>query len=253
MSGYGVFAHYYDELTRNVPYDAMAERLDILLRSHTVAPEGVRPVLLDLGCGTGSISERMAMRGYDVIGADASCDMLAIASQKRVANGSDVLYICQDMRKLRLYSPAHACISTLDSFCHCPDKAAVAQAFGRVADCLYEGGLFLFDVNSPFKHAHVLAGNTFVYDSEQVYCVWKNTYSEQDCTVHIDLDLFVRENDRYRLEEESFVERTYALADWEQLLTDAGFTMIEVFDDYTEQEVQEDSQRYLFVARKQGV
>lgn len=240
QSGYGDFARAYDALTFNVPYDEIADYYAKTIRGVTDGD-----LLLDMGCGTGSLSVRLKERGFDVIGQDASADMLAFAAAKR----TDVTWICQNMEETELGCKADAVISTLDSINHLPDKAAVERCFARVAENLKAGGAFAFDVNTPYKHREVLGENVFVYDVDGVYCVWQNAFCEEDCGVDIELDLFFEENDgAYVRGYESFREVAFPQEELCAMLESAGFEVVNVWEYLTFDEPNEQSEKLMFAA-----
>lgn len=242
--GYGDFAEAYDALTFNVPYDEIADYYEKILRSMTGGEH-----LLDMGCGTGSLTVRLAGRGFDVIGQDASPDMLTFAAAK----SSEVVWICQKMEETELGERVDAVISTLDSINHLPDKAAVESCFKRVAEILKSGGAFVFDVNTIYKHREVLAENTFVYDIDGVYCVWQNTFCPEDNGVDIELDLFFEEEDgSYSRGGESFREIAFTEEDMREMLDKAGFEVVNVWEYLTFDKPSPKSEKLMFAAKLRG-
>ena len=146
-----------------------------------------------------------------------------------------------------------AAVCTLDSLNHLPDAAAVREALRRVALFLEPGGLFLFDVNTPYKHREILGNNTFVYDTDEVYCVWQNTALPDD-TVQMDLDFFFpdeAQEDVYVREREQITERAYTAAQWEEMLRDAGFRILARYDGYTENPPSAHSERIVYAVQKE--
>lgn len=204
---YGSFAMYYDILTAaaGIDYQLRGEYFRSLLERYGKT-DGI---LLDLGCGTGSLCEVMAGFGYDVIGVDNSADMLNTAMDKRYNSGLDITFICQDMTALDLYGTMDVCISALDSLNHITDEGKLKRVFERVSLFLHPDGIFIFDVNTPHKHRNVLCNNTFIYDCDEVYCAWQNTLLADD-VVEISLDLFAPDEDgRYHRMSEMFCEKAY--------------------------------------------
>lgn len=240
--GYGEFAEVYDLLTFNVPYDEIADYYAKILTEH-----GAPGRLLDMGCGTGSLTVRLAERGFDVIGQDASPEMLSIAAEK----SSKVLWICQNMEETELGSEVDAVISTLDSVNHLESQRAVMECFRRAAACLKRGGAFVFDVNTIFKHREILGENTFVYDVDGVYCVWQNTFDPHDNGVDIELDLFFENDDgTYSRSGEGFREIAFTIEDICQMLEKAGFSVENIYDYPTFEKPSENSEKLLFSSRK---
>ena len=245
---YGVFSEFYDALTANVSYDKVSQVLGSLLTRYGKS----RGLLLDLACGTGSVSVRLAEKGYEVIGVDLSPEMLSEAQNKAYSAGQNILFLCQDMTALDLYGTVDAAVCTLDGLCHLPDEESVFAALQKVSLFMNPGGVFLFDVNSVYKHRAVLGNNTFVYDTDDVYCVWQNTLLSDGVTVQMDLDFFEPVSDAgdYVRQSERFTERAYPRETLEAMLKKAGFTVLDVFDGYSQKPAHDTSERLLFAVRK---
>lgn len=242
--GYGDFAEAYDALTFNVPYDGIAEYYSKILCKMT---SGKR--LLDMGCGTGNLTIRLAERGYEVTGQDASWEMLNIASAK----SNKVHWICQNMTETELGCETDAVISTLDSVNHLESAAEMLLCFKSACENLKDGGAFVFDVNTVYKHREILGSNTFVYDVDGVYCVWQNEFDPQDNSVGIDLDLFFEEEDgTYTRGYESFRELALDEGELRGLLEQAGFEVECVYDYLTFDQPSENSEKLLFCAVKKS-
>ena len=250
MASYGDFAYYYDMLTENVDYDKRCEYICGLLAENGVS-EGI---LLDLACGTGTLSLMLSEKGYDVVGVDGSEEMLTQAQEKKMETGADVIFLCQRMEELDLFGTINAAVSTLDSINHVIDENTVKEIFRRVSLFMEDKGIFVFDVNTPYKHREVLGDNTFIYDLDEVYCVWQNSTDENLVTT-ISLDLFEKDEDDeetyYRYSEE-FSERAYDLDDIRAWLEDCRFEVAAVYEEMTKDSVKADTQRAVFVARKIG-
>ena len=250
MASYGDFAYYYDMLTENVDYDKRCEYICGLLAENGIS-EGI---LLDLACGTGTLSLMLSEKGYDVVGVDGSEEMLTQAQEKKMETGADVIFLCQRMEELDLFGTINAAVSTLDSINHVTDENTVKEIFRRVSLFMEDKGIFVFDVNTPYKHREVLGDNTFIYDFDEVYCVWQNSTDENLVTT-ISLDLFEKDEDDeetyYRYSEE-FSERAYDLDDIRAWLEDCKFEVTAVYEEMTRDSVNADTQRAVFVARKIG-
>ena len=249
MSGYGDFAYYYDVLTENVDYESRCDYIFNLLADNGVG----KGILLDLACGTGSLSMLLGEKGYEVIGVDASEEMLSVAQEKRYESEADVIFLCQKMEELDLFGTINAAVCTLDSINHVTDEEKVREIIRRVSLFMEDKGIFLFDVNTPYKHRTVLGNNTFVYDMDEVYCVWQNETDENMLT-SVSLDIFERdeEEDTYYKYSEQFQERGYELSFLEELLKENKFELIGIYEEMTTDPVKDNTERAVFVARKMG-
>lgn len=246
MTGYSAFAAFYDRLTTDVAYADRAEYLLSLFERHG---GGKPPLLLDLACGSGSLSIELAARGVDVIGVDASQDMLSMAMEKTAQAGYSLLFLEQDMRALDLYGTVNGAVCTLDSLNHVTTTAGLAEVFRRLRLFIEPDGLFLFDVNTPYKHREILGDNAFVYEQENFLCVWRNRLIPRTCEVEMLLDFFVEEADgTYSRLSDMVRERAYTRATWEKLLRGAGFEMVGFYEDMTEHEPSPTCERWQIVA-----
>lgn len=243
---YDDFSRFYDLLTDNVEYEKRADYFCRLLSMCGIT-EGI---LLDLGCGTGSMSLAMADRGFDVIGVDSSVGMLNAAQQKMFERGKQMLLLNQTMEELDLYGTVDCAVCVLDGINHLDGEEAVKSAFAKVSLFMNKGGAFAFDVNTLYKHKNVLADNAFVYEPDGVYCVWQNNFNEADGSVDITLDFFEEEDGVYYRSGESFTEKAYELSDIKLWLERSGFGVVGVYDDLTLEPVKTDSERAVFLAKK---
>lgn len=246
MNSYHRFAFYYDMLTKNIDYEKHSDYYDSIISEFY----GKKGILLDLACGTGSLSEAMAKKGYDVIGVDLSYEMLSVAMDKKVDSGLPIQYLCQDMCKLDMYGTVDVTICALDSLNHLPDIKSLELAIKRVSLFSEPGGLFIFDVNTVYKHKCVLGNNIYIYDTDSVYCIWQNTFTEKDNRVDIDLDFFEKEDNCYYRYDESFSEIAYDLDVIVKICENSGLEIIAVYDYLTRNPVNEKSEKATFVTRK---
>lgn len=249
MPSYEVFAEFYDSLTDNAEYKKRACYIVELLQKNHNHSMGLT---LDLACGTGTLTILLKELGVDVYGVDASSDMLSIAQQKSFEKGLDILFLCQRMEQLDLWGTFDTCVCTLDSLNHITDYQTFKQAIGRVARFTEDNGIFVFDVNTVYKHREILSDNTFVYETDEVFCVWQNTPLEDNKT-GINLDFFVKDKSVYRRYSEDFEERAYTAQQIEEALTEAGFAVEGVYGDMSFQPPREDEERIFFVARKKVI
>ncbi|NLT09160.1 MAG: methyltransferase domain-containing protein [Ruminococcus sp.] len=247
MSGYSAFARYYDQLTANIDYKKRGEYFHSIIQKFKTTKENI---LLDLACGTGSISEVMAGLGYDVIGVDNSDEMLGMAIEKKFDSGLNIQYLCQDMRKLDMFGTIDITICALDSINHLAGLNDVRKVFENVAFFSELGGLFIFDVNTLYKHRKILADNTFTYETDDVYCVWENTLNRDTDEVKMNLEFFEREeNGLWYRSSDSFSEKAYSEKDIEELLTQSGFELLGKYGDDTYEPPTETCQRIVYAAR----
>lgn len=244
-AGYNSFSEYYDTLMQNVGYKA---RCEYILKAFERLNHDMG-LSLDLACGTGSLTVELKKNGVDVYGIDASYDMLSHAREKALENNLDILFLCQKMQSIDLYGTIDTCVCTLDSINHLVKKSDVQKTFDRVSLFMNPGGYFLFDANTVYKHREVLADNTFVYDTDDVFCVWQNSLLENNI-VEIELDFFEREGNVYYRTEEKFCERAYSDEELTAMLEKAGFEVAERFSDMTFESPKENEQRIVYIARK---
>ena len=245
---YGVFSSVYDILTENVEYERIAEKICSLLHKNGV--DG--GLLLDLGCGTGTLSFLLEQKGYDVIGVDPSEDMLAIANEKKYDENSSAIFLCQSGEELDLYGTIDCAVSVLDTVNHIPTLQRIRKTFEKVSLFMNMGGVFVFDINSPYKHEKVLGNNTFVYDMDDVYCVWQNSFDKENMKTDIDLDFFIKneDDDLFERYSESFSEYAYSLNEIVKILNECGFEIISLYDDYTDNAITDETQRITITAKK---
>jgi len=243
---YDIFSGFYDRLTDNVEYEKRADYFCRLLSMCDINSG----ILLDLGCGTGSMSVKMAEKNFDVIGVDISIGMLGVAQQKMYESGKQILFLNQPMQDIDLYGTVDCAICVLDGINHLNNSDEVRQTFEKVSLFMNKGGAFAFDVNTIYKHKNILADNAFIYDFDDLYCAWQNNYNEDDNSVDITLDFFEEEDGIYYRSGESFSEQAYELEEISGWLEESGFEIIGIYDDLTTDSVKPDSERAVFLARK---
>ena len=242
---YNDFAYSYDALMGDVDYQKRTEYLCSLFCKYDRMPT----LMLDLACGTGEFSNCFAKRGVSVIGVDISYDMLSVAREKSAEQENDVLYLCQDAVELDLYGTVDGAICCLDSLNHITDYENFCKAIVRVSLFLEKDRLFIFDLNTVYKHQKVLGNNTFVIDTDDVYCVWQNEYKENNI-VEINLDFFTPQGDAYYRGGESFCERAYTKNEIENALEKAGLKIEAAFDDISQNAPTGTTERVVYVTRK---
>ncbi|MBP3706416.1 MAG: class I SAM-dependent methyltransferase [Clostridia bacterium] len=244
---YEEFASYYDILTSDVDYQARCEYILSIFERFQSNPT----LLLDLACGTGGFSNEFAKRGFSVIGVDISPEMLGIASDKSEKLGLDVLYLCQNAAELDLYGTVDGVICCQDSLNHIIDYDELSAVFSRVSLFLETGKLFIFDLNTPYKHEFILGDNTFFLEEDNLCCVWQNTFSKEDMCVNITLDFFKEiDNDIYQRKTDYIIERAYTIDEINTALEKASLKVEAIFAEMTYDKPNRDTQRIFYVTRK---
>ncbi len=245
---YGIFSSVYDILTENVEYEKIANKICSLLSQNGVNGG----LLLDLGCGTGTLSFLLEEKGFEVIGVDPSEDMLAVANEKKYDLDSNTMFLCQNGEELDLYGTIDCAVCSLDTVNHIESLKKIESVFKRISLFMNLGGVLVFDMNTPYKHEKVLGDNTFVYDMDEVYCVWQNSFDKENNRTQIDLDFFIKneDNEDFTRFSESFCEYSYKLADILKILEGCGFEIISTCDDYCESPTTETTERVTITAKK---
>lgn len=246
MEAYTSFAEVYDLFMDNVPYEAWSEYLADLFREYKIE-DGL---LLDLGCGTGKLTRLMEAKGYDMIGVDYSYEMLAIAKEH---SKESILYLLQDMREFELYGTVRGIYSACDSLNYILEEDELREVFSLVNNYLDPEGVFVFDINTPFKYECLLGENTFAETREEGSFIWENFYDEEEQINEYDLTLYIKEDDeRFQRFQEVHYQKSYDLDTIKRLLEEAGLVFVAAYDAYTKEPVAEDSEKVLIVAREQG-
>lgn len=247
MTSYEALAGSYDLLTADVDYPRWAK---YIRRHFAKAGRPIRRVL-DLACGTGSLTLELARAGYEVVGVDLSEDMLSVAEEKCRQADPRPHFFHQAMESLCLPGKVDACVCCLDSVNYVLQPKKLQRAFQRVYHALESGGLFLFDVDTPYK-LESMDGQIFLDETEEVYCVWRGEYSPKKRICSFWMDIFQRlgEDDWLR-SGELHREYAYPLEDIEDYLRQAGFTHITRYAELKMTPPGEQEQRVFFTARKE--
>lgn len=250
MEAYTSFAEVYDTFMDNVPYEEWAEYLAELLQEYDIE-DGL---VLDLGCGTGSLTEILATKGYDMIGADGSAEMLEIAMEKKAQSGHDILYLLQDMREFELYGTVRAVVSVCDCVNYITDEKELEQVFRLVNNYLDPEGIFIFDFNTEYKYTEILGEQTIAEDREDCSFIWDNYYYEDESMNEYELTLFIKEQDSnlYRKYQEMHYQKAYTLDAMRELVEWSGLEFVTAYDAYTRKAPTETSERVCVVAREHG-
>lgn len=242
---YQILASVYDKL-QDIDYEAFVDYYEAVFKRFGINPK----LVLDLGCGTGNITLPMAKRGYDMIGIDLSEEMLGIAGEKMRENNLDILFLNQDMTEFELYGTVDAAVCALDGVNYLTEDGEIDKLMALIKNYLNPGGMFIFDINSEYKLSHILGDNSFVYDEEAVYCVWSNSYDEEDKICSFNLDIFKKkDNGLYERFEEYQEERAYSVTEIKNAAEAAGLEVAGVFDDRSFDEVSDASERIFIVLK----
>lgn len=257
MEAYTDFASVYDTFMDETPYEEWAKFLHQLIKeygiSQPVRDDSEKNLVLDLGCGTGTLTELLYRKGYDMIGVDFSQEMLNIAMNKKEKSGSDILYLCQDMRELDLYSTIGTVISACDSVNYLLEDEEVVETFRLVNNYLYPGGVFIFDFNTVYKYEQVIGDTTIAENREDCSFIWDNFYHEEECINEYDLTIFVKEeNELFRKFRETHYQRGYTLDEMKMFIEAAGLQFVKAIDADTHKAPTEESERIYVIAREQG-
>ncbi len=276
MEAYTDFAYVYDTFMDETPYEKWRDFIAGTIEKYGISKpvKGKLPIketeasgqeavqnslkeeqnlILDLGCGTGTLTEMLADAGYDMIGVDNSPDMLELAMEKRDSRGHETLYLLQDMRKLELYGTVGTVISVCDSLNYILQEEELLQVFKRVENYLFPGGLFLFDFNTVYKYAEVMGDMTVAENRETCSFIWENSYYPEEEVNEYEVTVFVREGGAsskcYRKFSETHYQRGYTEEQMRRLLEAAGMKIELVLDADTLAETTDKSERIYMAAR----
>ena len=270
MESYTDFAEVYDEFMDETPYEAWCERIIRLIEQYGITKpyseldaEGKseeelallseRNLILDLGCGTGTLTEMLASLGYDMMGIDMSYDMIQIAMEKREESGNDIMYLCQDMRELELYCTVGTILCTCDSINYLLKPEEIVETLKRVNNYLYPKGLFIFDFNTDYKYREVIGNTTIAENREDCSFIWDNYYDMESSINEYDLTIFVKEEeDLFRRFNEVHYQRGYSYGDMLNLVEKAGLEFVCALDSDNDGPVTVTTERVVMVCREKG-
>lgn len=268
---YSDFAQVYDELMDETPYEQWCDNIVRFLEEYGISEPvrgeqdllaSERNLVLDLGCGTGTLTELLYSRGYDMVGVDNAPAMLDIAMRKKQQSGSEILYLLQDMRELELYSTVGTVISVCDSLNYILEEEELLDVFRLVNNYLYPGGMFLFDFNTDYKYREVIGDTTIAENREDCSFIWENYYDEESCLNEYDVTIFVRDTgaetvsgksagqELFRRFSETHVQRGYTIEQMRRLVERSGMELIRMLDAESLTEADEQSERVYVLARE---
>ncbi|MBR6302319.1 MAG: class I SAM-dependent methyltransferase [Lachnospiraceae bacterium] len=274
---YNEFAYVYDELMDAVPYEEWCERIVEAIDSYGITKrvrdpesedsfeeeceeltepteeellESERNLVVDLGCGTGTVTEMLYSLGFDMIGIDNSEEMLEIAMEKKCESGSEILYLNQDMLELELFSTVGTVISVCDSLNYLVGDGDLETVFSLVSNYLYPGGLFIFDLNTDYKYREIIGNRTIAESREDCSFIWDNLYDSEKKINEYDLTLFIEgEDGRFDRFLETHYQKGYDPAEVKKILEDNKFEIVKMTDSETEGDVSDVTQRIFVVAK----
>lgn len=242
---YSAIAECYDALNSHIDYDAFASFLNKEIRAGGISDGSI---VLDLACGTGNITLPLLKCGYDMIGVDLSGEMLNIARNKK--DGGKVLWLCQDMRSFELYGTVGAVVCCLDSINYLTSRSGLDKCFSLVHNYLDPNGIFIFDVNTPYKFETVYGNNHYILEDDGIYCGWQNYFDKKSGLCDFELSFFYENEDgSYTRLDETQTERCYSLKTLNNLLKKNGFEIIKVISDFDGTPVSDTDERAYFVCR----
>lgn len=242
MIQYQDFAYIYDRLMhQDIDYDAWCDYIENMFDSHGVSPD----TLCELACGTGNMTSRLSERGYKMTGVDISSQMLSVADSKT----EGVSYICSDMSKLDLKDTYDAFLCMIDGLNYLITPKGVINTFKTVKEHLNENGVFIFDISSQYKLREIIGNETFIHSEYDVFYSWENRFIEKYNLSDMLLNFFVRDGEKYRRFEERHLQRGWSIKEMKTMLTKAGFTDINVYNELTFDAPHDQTERLVFVCR----
>lgn len=251
MDAYGGLAEVYDLFMDNVPYESWSRELIRILREYGV----LDGLVLDLGCGTGKMTRLLARAGYDMIGIDASEEMLGVAKE-REAEDSGILYLHQDMREFELYGTVRAVVCVCDALNYMLTETELQSVFSLVNMYLDPGGMFLFDLNTLYKYREILGERAICENREEGSFIWENYFDEETGINEYDLTLFIRGENKqdslFQRFEETHYQRAYSVEEIKKALEEAGLAFEICYDAFTREPPRQNSERIYVIAREKG-
>ncbi len=245
MDAYREFAQIYDKLMDDIDYASWMNFINSTLETYKKRPHDI----LEMGCGTGSLTELLCREGYDVTAFDLSEDMLSLAYDK-LGSYNNIQLLKQDMTEFSINKDFEMIISVCDSINYILDYSDLIKTFDNVYSHLKPGGIFVFDVNSYYKLKEIIGNNIFVEDREDVFYVWENDYDEENNTCEFFITFFIKEQGLYKRFDEIHIERAYTFYEIENALKKSGFSILNVFNGYSNEPLTSETERLVFLATK---
>lgn len=247
---YDIISDAYDKINEDVDYKSWADFIEKIIERNYGA--GKPELVLDLGCGTGSMTLELASRGYDMTGVDCSCDMLDIARERaeKMGHGDKILWLLQDMTEFELYGTVDVTVSCLDCVNHLTKSSDLNKCFSLVHNYLIPDGLFIFDINGKYKFENIYAEQCYVMEADGEFLTWQNFYDPKSKLCDFAITLFREEGDgTYKRYDEVGLERMYTLKSIKNMLLKCGFEFIGAYSDFDFTDGGDDNERIYIVAR----
>ncbi len=248
MEQYSNLSYVYDQLNNDYDYDSLADFLDSSIKENEKVNTSL---VLDLACGTGKLTFKLRERGYDMTGVDLSEGMLSQAHKYAYKNNiNDVLFLCQDMTEFELYGTVDACVCTLDSINYLTKISDVKKCFSLVHNYLIPEGVFVFDINTPYRFKEIYASNDYILENEGSLCAWQNEYNDKTKICSFYLSIFMEnKNGLYERFDEVQREKCYSKKQIENALLESGFEILAVYGDINKKEATDTDEKWYYVAR----
>lgn len=247
-NSYRYLASHYDILSSDTDYERWSDFIEGIFAKNEIAKGSI---ILDAGCGTGSMTLCLAKKGYDMIGVDISFEMLSLARKKAEEQGVSPLFLCQDMSDIELYGTVKGAVSCLDSVNYLTDISKLDRFFAMMQRYIEFGGVLIFDVNTKAKFEQVYADNAYILEEDGVLCAWQNHYSKSSRLCSFYLSIFEEEADgRYTRYDEIQKERYFPTSTISRLLQKNGFEILHVVSDFDMTPASEKDMRHYYICKK---
>lgn len=248
MEAYTGFAYVYDEYMDNIPYEEWGVYLIELLKEYGVTKD---MTIADLGCGTGTVTQILDKAGYDCVGIDNAEEMLTIAAEKMYESGQEIIYSLQDMRDFELPYEVNACVSIADSMNYITSKEDLTLVFKCVKEALLEGGVFIFDLKTIHFFRDILADNVYAENRDESAFIWDNSYDEETRNNCYDLAVFIQNEDgSFERYEENHYQHGFENQEVIEAAKEAGLEVAAVYDAFTHNAPNDDSERLYYILKK---
>lgn len=244
---YNEFAKVYDTFMEDTPYEKWVSFIEEKIKEQGLTPQ----IMCELGCGTGKMAEAFAQKGMEMIGIDYSEEMLMVARESAMEKELNILYLLQDMSEFELYGTVDVIYSSCDSINYLIEEESVLNTFKLVNNYLERKGLFIFDINTPYKYKEVLGERVFAEQAEDAAYIWENYFDEEEGINEFSVNFYIQdEAGKYERTEEVHYQKAYTVEKITELLNKAGLELVGVYDDYTSKAYDEKTLRATFIARE---